>query len=130
MPSIDLGTPLEVDDSRSTTFGTRNGSRLSSHSPRFSVTGPILRRQGGMIEYAIDRDGLLFHPGLRLLCQLNETAFFVWRHCDGRRVEELAVLLTEEFEVGIGTARQHVAGVIELFSISGFIVEEAFHAVS
>lgn len=130
MPSIDLGTPLEVDDSRSATFGTMNGSCQSSYSPRFSVTGPILRRQRGMIAYAIDRDGVLFHPGLRLLCQLNETAFFVWRHCDGRRAEELAVLLTEAFEVGIETARQHVAGVIELFSISGFVAEEASHAVT
>jgi hypothetical protein len=82
-----------------------------------------------VLEFPIDRDALLFHSELQLLCQLNETAYFIWRHCDGRCMEDLAVMLTDAFHVKIDTAIDHVMRILELLTISGFVVEETLHAV-
>jgi hypothetical protein len=106
----------------------RDPLKFVGRPPIRASSDVVLRRQCGVLDYAIDREGLLFHPDIKLLCQLNETAFFIWRNCEGRRVQDVAHLVTEAFHVGLETAWQHVEGVIELFSISGFLAEETNHA--
>ncbi len=106
------------------------GRQLDWNSPdRTIVDSVVWSRETRVREYAIERDALLFHPELQLLCQLNETACFIWRNCEGRRIDELARQLQSAYTVESATARQHVLRIMELFSLSGFVAEESLHAV-
>jgi|CXWL01.1.fsa_nt_gi hypothetical protein len=87
------------------------------------------KHQCDVLEFPLDGEALIFHSEMNLLCQLNETAYFIWKHCDGRSVDEVAIMLTNAFHVDLDTATDHVMRIIELFSISGFVVEESLHAV-
>ena len=114
----------------SPTSHRQNDSSFDWRTPKpTSIRSAFWKRQDDVLEFPIDRAALLFHPEMQLLCQLNETAFFIWRNCNDRCVEDLALMLTDAFHVEIDTATDHVMRIIELFSISGFVVEESFHAV-
>lgn len=83
------------------------------------------RRSSKVTEYLIDKEGLLFHSGLQLLSHLNETAMYIWRHCEGRTTDSLVAALADHFGVEQETARRHVTRTLELFSVSGFVEARA-----
>lgn len=72
-------------------------------------------------EYPIDHDALLYDGRWQTVYHLNTTAYYVWRHCDGRPIDEIANALSEEFGVARETAIEHVREVIELLSIGGLL---------
>lgn len=86
------------------------------------------RRAAHVAEYPVDHDALLYDGRLQTVYQLNATAYYVWRHCDGRAIGEIARSLVGAFPVDPATAIQHVREVIELLSIGALLTEDASNA--
>lgn len=79
-------------------------------------------------EYPVDHDALLYDGRWQTVYHLNTTAYYVWRHCDGRPIDEIANSLSEEFGVARETAIEHVREVIELLSIGGLLTGDTSSA--
>lgn len=90
----------------------------------FAAGRGLLRRRDDMLEFALDREALLFDPRLETVYCLNETALFIWRCCDGRSREEVALSVASSFEIAHGTALKHTSELLELMVLGG-MVEEA-----
>ena len=88
-----------------------------------------LRRRADILEYPIDREALLHDRTLQTLHCLNETAFYVWRQCDGRSLADLASALTRSYDVEYDTALEHVMRIVELLSVGGLFASEDMHVV-
>lgn len=53
----------------------------------------------------IDDETIIISPSENVMHELNSTGSFVWRNIDGQRTaEDLATLLTEEYEVALDAA--------------------------
>ncbi len=70
----------------------------------------LRRRVDGLMVRHVVEDTLLLDVETGYIHQLNETAGFIWRHCDSApSVDELAQLLVNEFEVGHDIALKDVS---------------------
>lgn len=87
-------------------------------------------RRTNVVEYPLDGEALLYDGALQTVYCLNATAFHVWRHCDGRSIEQLAFALTAAFDVEFDTAIEHVNKVVELLSLGGLFAEEVSDATT
>lgn len=96
---------------------------------RWSELPVSLRRRADILEYPMDREGLLYDRTLQILYCLNETAFCVWRQCDGRSLTDLASALTRLYDVEYDTALKHVMSTVELLSVGGLFAPEDVHVV-
>ena len=93
---------------------------------RFSMDLPLQRAE--VREYVIDDEALLFDSSTESLYYLNETAFSIWRICDGRTIRGVALLLTRTYDVGPETALRHVRQVVGLLAIAGLVSQETADA--
>jgi hypothetical protein len=67
-----------------------------------------------LITHEIDGEAILYDPAANLTHLLNETGLFIWQHCDGTRTaEEIAIVLTGQYDVTIDIARLDVRSAIE-----------------
>lgn len=98
-------------------------------NPEWGGLGAI-RRKCGVVEYAMDGEVLLFQTSTRTLYQLNETASFVWRNCEGRHVDELAAEMSSNYDVGNQTSLEHVREILRMFSVTGLIEEARIHVAA
>jgi hypothetical protein len=86
------------------------------------------RRAPHVSEYPVDDDALLYDVSLQTVYQLNATAYYVWRRCDGRTIDDVARSLVRAFSIDAATAIQHVREVIELLSIGALLTEDVANA--
>jgi hypothetical protein len=84
-----------------------------------------LRRRPDVLEYPIDDEALLYDPTFHALYHLNETAFFVWRRCDGQSSADLASALIRAYDVKHDAAIEHVNNMIGLLQVGGLFAEES-----
>lgn len=97
--------------------------------------GPVLEitaiptRPSHVQEYPIDDEALLFDPKAQTIYQLNETAYAVWRGCDGRTIRDLALDITARFEVEFETSSRHITELVGLFAVGGLLTLEATDAI-
>lgn len=81
------------------------------------------RHKAGVLVDQLDDELLLYHPALETAVYLNQTAFLVWRLCDGQRsVARICEVLdgafpgaAEQIVADVGTSLQTLAerGIIE-----------------
>jgi hypothetical protein len=128
--------PDDLDASISTDRGIPgpafDADACGLHGPgprrRWSESSVSLRRRADILEYPMDREGLLYDRTLQILYCLNETAFYVWRQCDGRSLADLASALTRLYDVEHDAALEHVMSIVELLSVGGLFAEESLGA--
>jgi len=114
---------------------------LDSDRPRPAIAdGPVVkvggrhdvpsrpRRSQHVSEYPVDHDALLYDGRWQTVYHLNTTAYHIWRHCDGKPIDEIANSLSDKFGVTRDTAIEHVREVIELLGIGGLLSEDAKNA--
>lgn len=71
-------------------------------------------RRGDLTVYEWENEALIFHPTSRESHQLNSTALFIWRMCDGRHERgRIAEALTRHYEVDLDSARKHVDRILD-----------------
>ena len=81
-----------------------------------TTTGIRPLRRTDIIVHELDGEGLLFDGTSGDTHQLNQTALFVWRACDGGRdAREIAERLVEVYDVSIEDAVRHVARMLREF---------------
>lgn len=86
-------------------------------------------REPRVVEYAIDNEALIYHESLQTIVHLNRTAAAVWRHCDGRSIEQIAHALSAAFDVPFPQALDDTTGVVKQLLAGRLLVTEAGHAV-
>jgi len=86
-------------------------------------------RPGHIQEYPLDGEALLFDARTQTIYQLNETAYAVWRGCEGRTIRDLALDVAARFEVDPKTASEHILELVGLFLGGGLLTLEARDAV-
>jgi hypothetical protein len=84
----------------------------------------FLRRRSDVREYPIDNEALLFVPHTQMLYSLNETAFAIWRACDGRTMREIALLLSDEYDSEFDVVLGHVTQTLHLLALGGLFEHE------
>ena len=88
---------------------TESAPSTSAFASRvFSASSKLLRRADVTV-YEIDDDLLIYDPTTGDTHRLNDTARYVWQHCDGQRdLAGLAHDRTRVYEVSLDEAQQHV----------------------
>ena len=67
-----------------------------------------------LIQHNMDEEVLVYDPVVDRTHRLNVSATRIWALCDGTRsLEDIARMLTEQFEVEFGTALQDARAVLE-----------------
>jgi hypothetical protein len=87
-------------------------------------------RRAVVREFAVDNEILLFDYGTECLYYLNDTACAIWRACDGKALDDLALWLTRQYGVDPPTALHHVRQVVEVLAVGGLISWETADAAS
>lgn len=73
-------------------------------------------RRSDLIEEELDGEVILFDPRNGSTHRLNQTAFAVWRKCDGHRsAQQIAEQLTHAYGVRFDTALDHVEQLVARF---------------
>lgn len=76
-------------------------------------------RRSDVIEEELDGEVILFDSRSGNTYRLNQTAFAVWRQCDGHRsAQQIAEQLTHAFAVSFDTALDHVEQLVARFGQS------------
>ncbi|MFQ5810909.1 MAG: PqqD family protein [Armatimonadota bacterium] len=76
-------------------------------------------RRNDVIEEELDGEAVLFDPRSGNTYRLNQTAFAVWRQCNGlASTREIAEQLTQAYEVELEAALDHVEQLVALFGQS------------
>lgn len=77
---------------------------------------PPPRRRTDVTVHVLDGEALIYDPLTACTHQLNSTALFIWRQCDGRRdVCEIARGLAEVYDVSVTEAVEHSRRTVEEF---------------
>lgn len=67
-------------------------------------------RQTDLLHHELDGEVLLYDADRRVTHRLNETAYFIWRHCDGMLdAPAIAARLVQAYDVNQDRAEQDVA---------------------
>ncbi len=73
-----------------------------------------LRKMNHLIQHDMDDEVLVYDPVVDRTHRLNASATRIWELCDGTRsLEDIARVLTEQFEVEFETALQDARAVLE-----------------
>ncbi len=73
-----------------------------------------LRKMNHLIQHDMDDEVLVYDPVVDRTHRLNVSATRIWELCDGTRsLEDIARVLTEQFEVEFETALQDARAVLE-----------------
>lgn len=71
-------------------------------------------RRSDLTVQELDGEALVYDPATADKHRLNETAYFIWRACDGlSTAERVAERLSETYDVERGAATQHACRIIE-----------------
>jgi PqqD family protein of HPr-rel-A system len=77
------------------------------------------RRRDDIVEEKLDDEAILFDPRTGNTHRLNQTAYTVWRQCDGRATtRQIARRQTAAYDVDVDTALDHVEQLIMLLAES------------
>ncbi|MCZ6651504.1 MAG: PqqD family protein [Planctomycetota bacterium] len=72
------------------------------------------RKMDHLIQHGMDDEVLVYDPVVDRTHRLNVSAALIWELCDGTRsLEDIARVLTEQFEVEFDTALQDARTVLE-----------------
>ncbi len=72
------------------------------------------RKMDHLIQHDMDDEVLVYDPVVDRTHRLNSSASLIWELCDGTRsLEDIARVLTEQFEVEFETALQDARAVLE-----------------
>lgn len=83
------------------------------------------RRRRDLTVYELDDEALIFDPKSSDTHRLNATAVFIWKLCDGTREPScIADALTEHYEVGWESAREHSERILQEFAAHGLVTVE------
>ena len=86
-----------------------------------AIHGRPLRRRDVTI-HELDGEGLIFDARTTDTHRLNETALCIWHACDGtRNVQQIAELLTEQFDVEMDEAHAHVEQFLATLQDAGLV---------
>jgi hypothetical protein len=81
------------------------------------------QRRSDVRVHELDGEALIFDPVSADTHRLNETALFVWRHCDGRHsAGQVAQKLTQAYDVSVEVAVECVMRVVDQFESSGLLL--------
>lgn len=82
----------------------------------------ICERKPGMAYRVIDGETVVVKPETGEVAQLNESASFIWLALDGKRsLKDIALSMTEEFEVSVEIAEKDALDCLSLFAESDLI---------
>ncbi len=83
-----------------------------------------LRRSDVTVQ-ELDGEALVYDPATADTHRLNETAYFIWRGCDGRSTtESVAERLSETYDVERGAATRHACRIIEELIERGLVFSD------
>ncbi len=72
------------------------------------------RKMDHLIQHDMDEEVLVYDPVVDRTHRLNSSATLIWELCDGTRsLEDIARVLTEQFEVEFETALRDARAVLE-----------------
>ena len=72
------------------------------------------RKMDHLIQHHMDDEVLVYDPAVDRTHRLNVSATLIWQLCDGTRsLEDIARVLTEQFEVEFETALRDAGAVLE-----------------
>ncbi len=72
------------------------------------------KRMDHLIQHDMDEEVLVYDPVVDRTHRLNSSATLIWELCDGTRsLEDIARVLTEQFEVEFETALQDARAVLD-----------------
>jgi hypothetical protein len=72
------------------------------------------KRANHLIQHDMDQEALIYDPVVDRTHRLNVSATRIWEMCDGTRsLEDIARMLTDQFEVEFETALQDARAVVE-----------------
>ncbi|MFH1109299.1 MAG: PqqD family protein [Planctomycetota bacterium] len=86
------------------------------------------RRRSGLCEYPIDDEAIVYDPRTQMLHYLNETAFAIWRACDGRTIRDIASTLARTYDADSGVVLGHASQMVNLLAVGGLLDHEKNHA--
>ncbi len=71
-----------------------------------------LRREDVQVR-ELDGEAFVYDPKTADTHRLNETAWFIWRQCDGRHdTRDIMRELTEQYDVAIEAASEHIERIL------------------
>lgn len=86
-----------------------------------SAASRPLRRTNVTVE-ELDDEALIYDSVTSDTHRLNQTAYFVWRACDGRlTIAAIGRCLTESFEVALPEACEHAERIVSEFIERGLV---------
>ena len=78
----------------------------------------------GLLVRAVDGELVILDRTRGLIHQLNTTAAFVWKKCNGERaVADIAEDVATEFDVSLQTAQQDVGATVRQLADLGLLVD-------
>lgn len=84
----------------------------------------LRRRLGPVVARKVDLDLLLLDTEAENIHQLNETASFIWNHCDGgKSAHQIAELLASEFAVEPELALKDVVETLGKLRVLNLVVD-------
>lgn len=89
--------------------------RLEDETPRRPTRGT------NTTEYFIDDEALVYHETLQTIVHMNKTAASIWRHCDGRTIEQIANAVAGNFDVPFRQAVDDTRSVVSLLVTGGLL---------
>ena len=86
----------------------------------------MCRRLAAVMVREVDRDLLLLDTEAEYIHQLNHTASFIWRSCDGTSsAEDIAGLLAKEYEIEKHVALRDVVETLSSLRALNLVVDAA-----
>jgi hypothetical protein len=80
------------------------------------------KRRSDLGIQAVEDEMIVLDHGAQQIHQLNTTASFIWRRCDGQHtVRDIADALTRAFDVGRDAAHDAVVGSLRQFNDLGLL---------
>lgn len=84
----------------------------------------LRRRHTAVVARQVDLDLLLLDTDAELIHQLNQTARFIWDHCDGEKsAGQIADLLADEFAVESNVALNDVVETLKKLREVNLVVD-------
>ncbi len=105
-------------------MNTNVANRVTKRPARQAMRRPC--RRGGLVVHELDGEALMFNPTSSDTHRLNETAWFIWRRCDGLHGSQcIAEELAKAYDISTDGALEHVARLIDEFDSHGLLSDEA-----
>ena len=78
---------------------------------------PYPLRRSDLQPHVLDREALLYDEKRKTTHRLNDTAFFIWQHCDATKTAaDIARLMTETYNAPVGQIEADVQNAIDVMT--------------